>query len=197
MAIAKADILTFVNGQLKRNETDIDVQIQSILNDLSDENLLVNTDEDQSLSSGSIYLTYPTGFKELISITLNDGTYWGEPLIALPGGHKEYRELVEESVSSNYDEPEHYSEFDKKFWLWPIAGGDYDARIEFYRYHPQDVSNILFGDEFKNAINFGAAYRVALKRRMPEQKNNWEIEYEKEKAKRIVNAPSQPYICRG
>lgn len=197
MSIAKADVLTFVNNQIKKKETDIDVQIQSVLNDLSDENLLVNTDTDQTLESGSTTLDYPTGFKDLIAITLNDGTYWGEPLIKLSRGHQEYRELVEESTSAGYGEPEYFSEFNKKFWLWPISDDDYTTRIEFYRHHPQDVDTILFGDEFKNAIYFGSAYHLALRFKLIDYIKIWGSMYEQEKQKRIANAPVQPHICRG
>ena len=70
MAITKANILTRVNERLQTAFTDIDTQIQEILDDLSEEDLLVATDSTQTLSSGDTVLLEPTGFRALIAITL-------------------------------------------------------------------------------------------------------------------------------
>ena len=84
------------------------MQIQSVLNELSSKELLTGTDEDQELASGDEYLDYPTGYKRLISIALNDGTNDGPPLEALSRGWIEYLELMEGAVSTG--EPEFFTE---------------------------------------------------------------------------------------
>jgi len=194
MSIEKANILTFVNSVLGRSETDIDVQIQTVLNDLSKHNLLVDEDTDQSLSSGNTTLNYPTGFKELVAIVLNDGTYDGPPLKKIPGGHKEYRQWMEDETSTDYSEPEWYSEYDSKFYVYHPANGDYTATIEYYKYHPKDVDSIEFGDEFTNCLYFGTTFEVACKLGLSRYISIWGPRYEKEKQEMIDNSNQQPYI---
>ena len=63
MSIEKADILTEVNGNLQTALTDIDKFIQKTLDDLSEEDLLVDTDTTQTLVSGDTTLDEPTGFR--------------------------------------------------------------------------------------------------------------------------------------
>ena len=72
MTITKANILTRINERLQTSFTDdeIDTQIQEVLDDLSEEDLLVDTDATQSLVSGNLTLNEPTGFRALIAITL-------------------------------------------------------------------------------------------------------------------------------
>ena len=197
MSITKANILTFVNNNLKRAETDIDVQIQHVLDDLSRENLLEEIDTSQSLVSGNTTLTYPTGYKELVAITLNDGTNEGEPLIKIPGGFKEYRRWMEDETSADYNEPEFYAEFDSKFYLYHPADGAYTATIDYYKYHSQDVETIEFGDQFKKCINFGACFEVACKFSLSRYIAIWTPRYETEKAMMGENRNIQPYIVQG
>jgi len=196
--IAKADILTFINDVLKRSETaaQVAVPIQTVLNDLSNYDFLTETDTGQSLADGGLTLNYPTDFKGLVSIVLIDSSSVRQaPLKPLPGGHKEYRELRDNDSTTG--EPEWYSEFDEKFWLWRPAGGTYTTEIEHYRFHPQDVDTILFGDEFRNAIYFGAAYFVALKYGLSRYIDIWGSLYEREKEMRRLNIWEQPHIIRG
>jgi len=193
MSIEKADTLTFVNSNLKRAETDIEVQIQTVLNDLSSLDFLTATDTAQTLASGGLTLNYPSLFKSLVSIVLIDSSSVRQaPLKPLPAGHKEYRELRDNDSTTG--EPQWYSEFDKKFWLWRPADGAYTSEIEHYKFHAQDVDTIEFGDEFKNCINFGAAYFVALKFALPNYISIWGPLYAQEKEIRRLSAPCQPHI---
>lgn len=175
MAIAKANILTFVNDALNRSETDIDTQIQAVLDELSDNNLLEAQDTDQSLSSSDTYLDEPSDFKDLIAIVLNDGTYDGEPLKRL--SRIEYLRRMEDEATSDYDEPEYYSHFNGKFYIYHPSDGDYTATIDYYKRHAQNVDSIEFGDEFTNCINFGAAYYVACKYRLSNYIAIWGPKY--------------------
>jgi len=199
MALEKADILTFVNGVLRRSETDIDVQIQAVLDDLSDAEFLEETDESQSLENGDLTLDYPTGFITVVSISLTDsnGVEWA-PLEKLPGGHAQYRKFRNNDSAAG--RPEWYSEFDDKFWLWRPANGEYDAVIEYTKRHPAlsgDTGSIEFGDEFKNALNCGAAFQVALKFKLKDYISIWGPMYETAKEKMRLSRPGQPYIVKG
>lgn len=170
--------------------------IQICLNDLSNEDLLVGTDDAQTLSSGDLSLNYPTDFKSPISIVLiNSNSVRQAPLEKLKGGHKEYRRLRDNDSATG--EPEYYSEFGDKFWLWRPSNGSYTVEIEYYRRHPQTPAAILFGEDFRNAIYFGTTYYKALLRKMTDHINIWLPVYLAEKNERRAAAPEQPRITRG
>ncbi len=198
MSIEKDNIITFVNEALRElySDTDLDVAIQTCLNDLSKESLLVDTDDSQSLASGDTTLDYPDGFREIVAITLtnaNDNT--DEPLEPLAGGHEEYRALVLSGTSRGT--PKYYSEFDDKFWLWSMPGAAFTVKIEHYKAHPQDVDDIEFGDDFANVINFGTAYYKALIAAKTTYISVWGPPYIIEKDAVRLLVPQQPHIVRG
>ena len=183
MAILKTDILTFVNRALQRSETDIDIEIQLALNDLSNEDFLEAEDTDQTLASGDLTLDYPTDYRDLVSIVLiNSSSVRGDDLIALPQGFKQYQNL--RSNDSTTDSPEYYAEFERKFHLWRPPGGYFTTEIKYYRFHPQTVGNIIFPDEFRNCIYYGAAYFRALTFGLTRLINIWGPQYFSEKGQR-------------
>jgi len=198
------DIITAINAVVGKalhaddssfSGTDLHTAIQLCLNDLSNENLLVSTDESQSLTSGDLSIAYPTDFKDLVSITLVDSSsVEGKPLIKLPGGHRDYRKLRDNDASTGTTR--WFSEFDEKFWLWRPANGSYTPKIEYYRRHPQTPIDILFGEEFRNAIYFGTIYYKAKLRKMVEHAAFWLPNYLTEKAERRAAMPEQPRITR-
>jgi len=194
----KTAILAFVNEALRESYsgTDLDTAIQACLNDLSNEDILVTTDSAQTLTSSSLSLNYPTDFKSLISIVLiNSNSVRQAPLEKLKGGHREYRLLRDNDSATG--EPEAYSEFDDKFWLWRPSNGAYTTEIEYYRRHPQTPGAILFGEECRNAIYFGTIYYKALLAKKTDYIKIWEPVYLAEKAERAAAAPAEPRICRG
>ena len=197
MSITKANILTRVNERLQTSLTDIDTQIQEILDDLSEEDLLVDTDSTQSLESGDTTLDEPTGYRAMIaiSLTITDSSSEQFPLKKLPGGHKQYRELRHNDDSTGI--PRWYSHFNGKFYLWRPANQDFTVVIEYYKNHPQDVDNIEFDDNFKNAIYAGVTWKVALEKGRTRMINQWGPIYFDAKQKRINSMVHQPRIVRG
>jgi len=194
----KSEIIAVVNDALREaySGTQLDTAIQLCLNDLSNENLLVSTDESQSLTSGDLSINYPTDYKDLVAITLVDSSnVEGKPLKKLPGGHKTYRELRDNDASTGITS--WFSEFDDKFWLWRPANGSYTPKIEYYRRHPQTPEDILFGDDFRNAIYFGAIYYKALLEKKTDYIAIWRPVYLVEKEERRLSAKEQPRIIRG
>lgn len=197
MAIAKADILTEVNDNLNTALTDIDKYIQKVLDDLSEADLLVGSDNTQSLSAGDTTLDEPDGFRAMVAITLTITSSGSEqwPLRKLPGGHQQYRELRhnDDSTGSTY----YYSHFNGKYYLWRPASQAMTALIEYYKDHPQDVDNIEFGDNFRNAIYAGASFYTALKYNRASAISTWGPMYKDAKQKRIDSMVYQPRIVRG
>lgn len=195
MTIAKADILTEVNDNLQTALTDIDKYIQKALDDLSEEDLLVGTDPDQTLESGDTTLDEPTGFRALVNIVLTLNGSEQFPLIALKGGHKSYRELRHNDSSTGI--PRWFSNFNAKFFLWRPPSQAYTALIEYYKDHPQDVDDIEFGDNFRNAIYAGATFYTSLKFARVNAMSIWKPMYDDAKRKRVDSIVHPPRIVRG
>ena len=276
MAILKAAILTRVNERLQTSFTDIDTQIQEVLDDLSEEDLLVGTDSTQTLVSGDLVLDEPTGFRALVAITLTipsvtatrttyafvdsnpntitdssnsfitDGFVAGQiitvtgsasnnknltidtvvagtitliagntltaeaagatvtimangseqfPIVALKGGHQEYRKLRHNDRSTGI--PRWQSNFNAQFFLWRPPNQAFTSLIEFYKAHPQNVDAIEFSDNYKNAINAGATWKMALEKGRERMIALWGAIYADAKQKRIDSFSHIPRIVRG
>lgn len=200
MAILKADILTEVNDNLQTSLTDIDKYIQKVLDDLSEEDLLVGTDSDQTLVSGDLTLNEPTGFRALINIVLTITSSGSEqfPLIALKQGHQQYRALRHNDDSVGI--PRWFSNFNGKFFLWRPPNQAFSSLIEYYKEHPAlsgATGTILFADNFRNAIYAGATFYTALKYSRIKAITIWGPAYADAKKKRIDSTPHQPRFVRG
>ena len=196
MAIDKANILTFVNNALKTADTNIDVEIQAILDDLSEHDLLEASDDSVELESGDDSFAIPTGFRDFSAITLTNASDVNlDPLLEIPGGIKEYRRL--KSNDSAIGTPQWYVVFGDTVFIWRSANGDYEVLIEYTKDHPQDVDDIEFGDIFKNAIYFGVTAEVAARLNRTAGINLWLPKYLAAKQKRIDSKPEQPSIAIG
>ena len=197
MTILKADILTRVNSRLQTAETDIDVEIQETLDDLSEHDLLVGSDASQSLVADDTTLDYPTGFRAMIALTLTITASGSEQftLQKLKGGHREYRDLRHNDNSNGI--PRQYSDFNEKFYLWRPANAAMTALIEYYKDHPVDVANIEFGEMFRNVIYAGVTYRVALEKGRTRMIDIWRPIYLNALQKRIEADYDQPRIVKG
>jgi len=168
-----AEVLAVVNARLGRANnplTDITVPLRAALKRLSAiANFLANA-EDAAITSSSTYIPYPTDFKALKSILL-DGSR-EEPL-ALTG----YWDIQTIGANDAANEPESYAPFNRRFYLKPLPDGDYTATISYWRYHPNDISTILFEDEFMPAIfDLTTAY-AADDLTWPEEALRWEAKY--------------------
>ena len=153
MAITKAEIVVVLNSRLKRAETETTIaeEMRSALWDLS--RIAAWPDlhhyATEVVTSGTQYASYPTDFRLLDRLVINDGTYDYEPL-----GRMNFDEWLlyrDQESSSNYDQPEFYSQRAKKFYLQPIPDASYTVKTWFWRYQP-DSDTLLFSDQFREAI---------------------------------------------
>ncbi len=199
MAILKADILTEVNVNLQENfsASDIATAIQMCLDDLSEEDLLVDTDSTQTLVDGDTVLVEPTGFRALVDITLTITSSGSNqhPLTKLKRGHKQYRELRHNDDSVGI--PRWFSHFNGQFFLWRPPNQAFTSLIEYYKEHPQGVDDIEFPDNFRNAIYTGVSYYTALKHKKISYISLWLPIYENAKLKRINSIAQQPRFVNG
>lgn len=198
--IVKADIITDVNENLQTalSGTALDRAIIKTLTDMSNRALLVGTDATQTLVDGDTTLAYPTGFRKggVINITLIDGSGAAKtPLIKLPGGHQEYRELRHNDSSSGTTE--WYSEFNKLFWLERPADRAYTTLIEYRKNHAKNADNIEFETEFESLMFAGATYWKAVAMKRISSIALWEPIYARELKMAMLNRNTQPSIVRG
>lgn len=198
--IVKADIIEDVNEnlQISLSGTELDRAIIKTLTDMSNRGLLVGTDANQILAIGSLTLVYPIGFRKggVISITLIDGSGTEKtPLIKLPGGHREYRELRHNDNSSGTTE--WYSEFNKQFFLWRPANQAFTSLIEYRKNHAKDAGNIEFETKFENVMFAGATFWHAISMRRSASIAIWAPIYQNELRAAMANRNIQPSIVGG
>ncbi len=198
MAIVKADILIFVNRVLKTQETagDIDIEIQAVLDNLSEEDLLEATDDTKTLAALQESFELPSDWRDYSSITLT--TQAGvnqDPLRPIPGGIEEFRAV--KSNDSGTGTPQWYVVFGTTVFLWRPSSGIFTVKQEYTKNHAQDVDNIEFADIFKNTINYGTAAEVAMRFNRTKGIDIWLPKYLAAKQRRIDSTPLQPSIAVG
>ena len=207
MAITKATILSYVNSKLHLSETDIDQEIQEVLDELSEQNLLTREIDNSTipattdLAAGDREIAKPDLYKQLVAITLTDSS--GQelrPLVGIPGGQAEYRRIIR--LSPSQGKPEWYSEYHNKFFIYPESNGVYEVKMEFYKFHAGAEDNsgaddIEFGNEFSLVLKCGACLHVATRRRMQEQMVIWGQKYHTKLQDRLNNRTEQAYVVGG
>lgn len=194
MSIDKDDILAFVNKRLKENFTEVDDEIKATLADLSKFNLLTAEAVDDPKVSGDFTIDYPELFKKLVSITPNDGSVNRRPMLPIPGGYKEYKNIKAWEQSNSTAGQFYFAEYNKKFYFYPTLTQSFTFTIEFYKHSAGDVGSIEFGDEFANAINYGTCYHAALFRKKTSYIDIWLPIYVAERQSMISLNPPQPSI---
>ncbi len=200
MTITYAKTLTFVNSVLRRTETDVNVELQTVLDELSDLYLLIGQDTSQTLSDGSVSFSKPSLCIEVTQITLNDGSYDLRPLIALPGGYKEYLRLIANISTGDRSVPRWRTEHNGVYYVYPTSGGSYTSTIDFYKRHADHADgadDISFGDEFRSCIYWGVTFYVALKYGLSRYFDLWGTKYANEYTKRGMLFKRQPSIVQG
>ena len=194
-SITKADIETFINACMEDDITaaSLTEAIKLCMADISNTGLLVGSDTTQTLEDGDLTLDTPDYYKDVLNILLtDDGDLLKDPLIALSGGHEEYRRLMADSTSTGT--PKYYSEYNGSFYLYPPPDDDYTVNIEYQKYDDQDADDIEFDGEFSNALKFGSLYFYAMMKSRDRYVALWGPKYEVEKEMRRLNMNKQPYI---
>jgi hypothetical protein len=197
MAIDKADILSFVKVALLETtfaQADVDPAIKATLTDLAKYNLLTAEPVEIAAVSGAKTIDYPTLFKRLITIQPNDGSNDRNPLIALPGGYKEYLRKTEGLQVSSTPGQMWFAEYNKKFFIYPTLSQDITFTVDYYQHSARNVDSIAYGDEFANALDYGATYHAALFHKKISYIDVWLPIYLAERATMIAMNPPQPSI---
>lgn len=198
-AIVKVDILADVNENMLTSfsGTDLDRQINKVLKDMSNKDLLVGTDTSQTLVAGDKTLNHPTGFRSMVSLTLIDAAgVENDPLIKLPRGHREYRQLRDNDDSNG--RTRWFSDFNSQFFLWRPADQAYTTLIEFYKDHALDPDNIEFDDvKFQELMFAGVTFWKATALSRTKAIALWGPIYSAALQIAEDNMPRNPHIARG
>lgn len=200
MAITQAEILAFVNkavGEGTYSGTDLDIEIQMALDDLSSMHCIEDEDTSQSVTNASYYLDYPTRCipteQAIIGVVLtNSSGVVCAPLKHLPGGLNEYNRLMEAFSMSARSTPEWMVRQDQRIYLYPPPDDTYTSSIRCYVRHQPIADGVEFYDDWRTAVYFGAVYYTALLMNATELLNLWESRYytEREKMRRTISRPT-------
>ncbi len=198
--IVKADIITDVNENLEfklaADSTELDRAIIKTLQDMSNIGLLVSEDSSQTLADGDKTLTFPTGYRSTINITLTDlSNNANYPLRKLPGGHKRYRELI--AFGGGLVNPHWFSEYNGLFYLYGQASKSYTVLIEFRKNHPKDADNIEFTTELENLMFAGTTFWKAAALSRTSAINIWGPLYTGLLKQAKLNRKQQPSMLFG
>jgi hypothetical protein len=102
-----------------------------------------------SLTRGVNSMVWPDNFRKLDMIRLHDGTQDLPPL-----ERTTFKGLERfGSYASQYGQPTKFVQREKKFELNKMCDVSYTALVWYWRYHP-DQAEILFGEEFEQAVNY-------------------------------------------
>lgn len=146
MAITKSDILAEVNNRTARNETTIDLELQSVLYDITVSGDFLKTSSTITFAAGVTVADMPTGFRTLLGI---------KGLVRKP--FDQVQNLLTRLTTTGT--PEFYSLLNQDIFIWPSpsAAVTYTA---YYTYIDDDVDTILLTDDFKECIIEGVCYKV-------------------------------------
>ena len=155
MAITAANILAATNAALERNETDINDQIKATLFDLSSREDFLTREAIRNTVAGEYIYSMPENFKDMSIIKLDDR----RPLQKIT-----FETLQRYHANTTQTgEPGYYALKNNYLWLDIIPDGIYEMRMWYSIYHPDDITDILFADEFREAIYEGTISRVCQK----------------------------------
>lgn len=202
MAVTRVGILAFVNKKLNLSPalsgTVLDISIQEVVDELSEDKFLEKVDASQNLTSSSGFLTDPSDMIDdgLISIVLNDGSVDLAPLLPLKGGYEEYlnnKSGVNNNLSGN---PTYYARRLGRIYLLPSPGASYTTTITYFKFHAAVDASLEFSDLFRNTIYHGVAMKEAADRRMEKRARYHAGLYGAAKEKRRAKFPAKVHIVR-
>lgn len=157
MSILKAEILSQVNSETARAETNIDDIIRDVLTDLSlDIDTPVKHAYCRTEVGTAIYdlSSYPEIFKKVDCVKINTG----EPLKKIES-LEQYQALIADETTADYDEPDSYFIHNNAVYLYPTPDAIYNLNM-FATTVEADENDIDVDDVCKPAIVQGCIYRL-------------------------------------
>ena len=172
MTILKTELIVVVNDALKRgySGTTLDSKITSVLKDLSQRGNFLQDEFKRQTIIDRDYYNLPTNFKDLLFVGMKDidDTIRYKPLIY------ERFAMYKRNLyySDTTDTPTHYTWQSGYMYPRPIPDAIYNMYWWCAYTHPENLTvdeaeykacdYILFDDIYREAIEMGLLYRVAL-----------------------------------
>ena len=168
MTILKAELLTVVNKSLNRGYTGtaLDAEITSVLKDLSQRGSFLQDEFKRATVADRDYYSLPDYFKDLLFIGMksSDDTTIYKPLVY------ERFSMYKRNIyySSTTGTPKRYTWQSGYMYPRPIPDKVYNMYLWYAYYHPETIGedkacdSILFDDIYREAIELGFCYKVAL-----------------------------------
>ena len=159
MAITKAAILTHLNSELNRSETDIDEHILSAMKYISLTDDFIWIEATVSVTAGTVYYSLPSDYRKLMTIHLTDE----KPLEEITW-HQYRKRIAGRTDEDDRDEPNCFAMHGGFWYPYPIADNTYTATLHYNAYVPESetiddvevnaVDNIdrYYSDIFRNAL---------------------------------------------
>jgi hypothetical protein len=181
MAIAKAEILAEVNANTERAETSIDTELLKVLLDISSRGAFFPTQASGTLAGDTDIITRPTDAAVIEYIHFPDDA------VLLP--QITFAEYQQQAL-------EGYAERGDTLYISPKSSSSRSYTIYYNKKHDEDVENIEFGEEAREAIVAGVCAKVLRKYSRFDVASAWELIYESEIRKLVDNLPDDPPITR-
>ncbi len=152
MTILKVEILTHLNKELNRSETDIDEFILEALKDLSlqDKFLWIQSELDTMI--GRPYYSMPPDYKSLMTVKMDDNRPLGKIT------WQEYQILIRDETSADYSLPNRFAIHGGFWYPYPTPDAVYTATLFYNAFVLESeggtnaVDDIKFKDIYRNAI---------------------------------------------
>ena len=152
MTITKAEILTHLNGELNRTETNIDQHILAALKHLSLEKEFIWVETTVETVIGRPYYSLPLDYIKKLSIKISDNNSlelidWGE-----------YQSLIANETAADYGEPKKWCIHGGFWYAYPTPDIVYVVTLFYNAFVLESEGGILAVD----AITFKDIYREAI-----------------------------------
>jgi len=148
MTISKSQILVEVNTRTNRglSQVDLNKYLATIMNDISISVAGLKALATLSFTSGDNVKALPSDYRSMISV---DGLV-----------EKSYESLASFRTQFTAEgTPEFWSVLNKQLHIWPTPEDDVDISIRYIQID-DDIDNIEFPDEFKEALIEGCCYKT-------------------------------------
>ena len=206
MTILKAELIAVVNDNLHRGYstvgTDLDAKITSVLKDLSQWGNFLQDEFKMVTIANRDYYSLPTNLIDLLSIGIkseDDETIYRNLVY-------ERWEMYKRNIyySSTSGTPTRYTWMSGYLYPRPIPDDVYNLYLWYAYYHPETLTvdevdykacdYILFNDIYRDAIEMGLCYKVALGLELENQAKTFLGLYMNQVAIRKANLPEHPQI---
>ena len=179
MSILKAEILSHLNSELNRSETNIDSQILSAMKYLSLADDFCWIETELPTIVGRKYYSMPLDYKKLMSIHLSDGDN-KRPFGKITFNNYQRKVALTED-SSGYGEPRNFAIHGGFWYPLPVPDAVYTAVLHYNAYVPESetidgsavnaVDNIdrYFSDIYRDALNTLTKAYYCLSKQLKEE----------------------------